>query len=133
MAKETMATADQIGPIHSDAEWDAQGWAAAPVPVTAAPRLATTLSVRFESDSAHELRRAARLSELSMSEFVRRAAMSAAQSTIASSHLPKFIFRALRREPAAITTTSIVRHVLMTRSKRREKSIFSLAEAGHEQ
>ncbi|MGH2618130.1 MAG: DUF6290 family protein [Thermomicrobiales bacterium] len=80
--KRTRVNANPLAPAQTQADWDAQGWATKSEPVTAASRLATTISIRFDSDSALLLRRAARLKGVTKSEFVRQATLEAAQETI---------------------------------------------------
>lgn len=77
-----------LEPSRAEADWQAQGWAERSVPLTAAPRLETTISVRFEPDDALLLRRAARMSGVTKSEFVRRATIDAAKKKIDETPVP---------------------------------------------
>jgi hypothetical protein len=79
---------DPLTPAHSDADWETQGWGTESVPTTAATRLQSTISVRFDPDGAQELRRAARLRGITQSEFVRQATLDEARRTIAQAQIP---------------------------------------------
>lgn len=79
---------DPLAPARSRADWDAQGWASESEPVTVAPRLEATLSIRFDPDGALLLRRAARIKGMTKSEFVRQATLQEARKTIAENPLP---------------------------------------------
>ena len=65
-------------PIESDEEWDEQGWATEPEPLTAAPRLGMRISIRLDPDESDLVKRAAKLSDVNWVEFVRRAALAVA-------------------------------------------------------
>ena len=80
--------ADPLTPARSQADWDAQGWAHDPEPAEVAPRLATTISIRFDPDSAALLRRAARIKGVTKSEFVRQATLHEARKAIDETPLP---------------------------------------------
>ena len=83
MAKKIIKiNADPLAPADTQADWEAQGWASESEPLTVAPRLETTISIRFDPDSALLLRRAARLKGLTKSQFVRLATQLEAQKTI---------------------------------------------------
>lgn len=69
---------NRFKPIHSDAEWEEQGWATEPEPLTAAPRLGARISIQLDPDGYELVRRAAKLSGVNRVEFVRRAALAAA-------------------------------------------------------
>src|SRR5581483_711075 len=79
---------DPCRPSRNEHDWEAQKWANQAEPIEAAPRLETTISVRFDPDAARLLRRAARLSGLTKSEFVRRATIAAAKHKIAETPPP---------------------------------------------
>jgi len=89
MAKKSPnVNADPLTPAHSDADWEAQGWASESERLIAAPRLETTISIRFDPDSASLLRRAARMKGLTKSQFVRQATLQEARKTIDETPLP---------------------------------------------
>jgi hypothetical protein len=69
-------------PIESDADWHAQGWDNESEPITAATELSALISIRLDPESALLVARAARRAGVGRSEFVRRAAISAATSMI---------------------------------------------------
>jgi uncharacterized protein (DUF1778 family) len=81
--KARAARQDALAPAHDEAEWRGQGWAETSAPLTANPRLEAIVSVRFGPDDAALLRRAARLSGRTRSEFIRRATIAAAEKSIA--------------------------------------------------
>jgi hypothetical protein len=78
MSNSAAETDDPFVPTHSAAQWETQGWSDTPEELSAAPKLAAMISVRFDADAAASIRRAARLQGISRSEFVRRAALSEA-------------------------------------------------------
>ena len=80
--RRTTPETDRFEPITNDAEWKAKGWATEPEPMTAAPKLEASVAIRLGPDDAALVRRAARLSGLTRSEFVRRAAVRAAAGVI---------------------------------------------------
>ena len=90
-----------LSPAQSDADWEAQGWAPAPDRLIAAPRLETTISIRFDPDSALLLRRAARLKGLTKSQFVREATLQEARKTIDETPLPATMWIPDREEVAS--------------------------------
>lgn len=100
--------ADPLSPARSEAEWEAQGWSAESVPFSAAPKLETTVSIRFDPESALVLRRAARLSGRTKSEFVRQATLREAHGVIAQAEASPFVVRSVAR-PAPPTTGSAAR------------------------
>ena len=73
---------DRFEPITNDAEWQAKGWSTEPEPMTAARQLEASVAIRLGPDDAELVRRAARLSGLTRSEFVRRAAVRAAADVV---------------------------------------------------
>ncbi len=93
--------ADSLMPARSQADWDAQGWAHEPEAVEVAPRLATTISIRFDSESASLLRRAARMKGLTKSQFVREATLQEARKTIDETPLPASMWVSGREELAS--------------------------------
>lgn len=99
-----------LTPARSRAEWEAQGWASEPEPLTAAPRLEAAISIRFDPDGAALLRRAARLSGLTRSEFVRRSTLEAAKKKIDDT--PLAISLRVRPQPATATLTVSRNHVV---------------------
>lgn len=76
------ANGNPLAPARTNADWEAQGWATESEPVTAAPRLETTVSIRFDPESAALLRRAALLKGLTKSQFVRQTTLEEARKTI---------------------------------------------------
>jgi len=76
------ADQDRFRPIESDADWVSQGWAAESEPLTVAPRLAATISIRLDPGDAALVRRAARMSGITKSEFVRRSTVRAAGEVV---------------------------------------------------
>lgn len=108
MARKTQRTnPDPLTPARSRADWDAQGWSSESEPLTAAPRLESTISIRFDPDSALLLRRAARLSGHTKSEFVRRATMREAEAVVQRMQSPITVQSVTK--PPAITTGSSAR------------------------
>lgn len=108
MAKNTRGLdADPLAPARSQAEWDAQGWSSESEPLTAAPRLETTISIRFDPDSALLLRRAARMSGRTKSDFVRRATLREAEAVIQRMQSPITVQSVTK--PAGVTTGSSAR------------------------
>jgi hypothetical protein len=106
MAKKSpKVNADPLAPADSEADWEAQGWATEAEPVSAAPRLETTISVRFDPESALLLRRAARMKGLKKSQFVRQATLQVARKVIEDTPLPASMWMP-RRENLASTTGS---------------------------
>ena len=93
--------ADPLMPARSQSDWDAQGWAHEPEPVEVAPRLATTISIRFDPDSAVLLRRAARIKGVSKSEFVRQATLQEARKALDENPLPASMWIPRRQELAS--------------------------------
>lgn len=85
---------DILRPSESEEDWFATGWATEAAEATAAKKLAVTFSVRFEPDDAALLRRAARLSRQTRSEFVRNSTIEAARRTVLESQ-PTFSLRPL--------------------------------------
>jgi hypothetical protein len=75
-------SADPLAPARSQAEWEAQGWAAEADPIVAASQLEATFVIRFDAESAALLRRAARLTGRTRTEFIRAATLQAARSSI---------------------------------------------------
>lgn len=73
---------DPLRPSESLADWEAQGWSSEPIAIDVAPRLATTLSIRFDPNDARVLRRAARMKGVTKSEFVRWSTIKAATHCI---------------------------------------------------
>lgn len=85
MPKKKMSKDDpDLRPLGDDADLD--DWEAVPSPGPV--RLAAMISVRFDPDAAELVRRAARIEELTQSEFVRQAALAAAERTIQRVDVP---------------------------------------------
>jgi hypothetical protein len=106
MAKNALkVNADPLSPAQSNADWEAQGWASEPERLIAAPRLETTISIRFDPDSALLLRRAARMKGLTKSQFIRQATLEEARKTIDETPLPATMW-ILGREEVASTSGS---------------------------
>ena len=80
--RRTTPGTDRFEPITNDADWQAEGWATEPEPMTAARALEASVAIRLDPDDADLVRRAARLSGLTRAEFVRRAAVRAATGVI---------------------------------------------------
>lgn len=78
MSRNNSSRPDPLRPSESLADWDAQGWSAESVSFEVAPKLATTLSIRFDPKDANRLRQAARLKGMTQSEFVRWSTIRAA-------------------------------------------------------
>jgi hypothetical protein len=76
------SVSDPFTPVVSEKEWDEKGWARESEPLNAAPQLGATLSIKLDPESAVLVRRAARLSGVSWSEFVQRAAIEAATEAV---------------------------------------------------
>jgi uncharacterized protein (DUF1778 family) len=106
--KTTKVNADPLVPSQTLGEWEAQGWASESVPMTAAPRLETTISIRFDPESATLLRRAARLQGLTKSQFVRQATLQEARKTIDEARLPASLWISERPKHEVVTTSSAV-------------------------
>lgn len=96
---------DPLLPSRTEADWAAQGWASNPDVVSAAPRLEATISIRFDPDDALLLRRAARLSGLTKSAFVRQATLRAAEDKIEETR-PPVSFRLMPQVNGAAITRS---------------------------
>lgn len=101
--KSDNVNADPLAPARTRADWEAQGWATEAEPLTAAPRLETTVSIRFDPASATLLRRAARLKGLTRSQFVRQATLREAQQTIAETPLPAAMWITTSNHDLALT------------------------------
>src|SRR5688500_16079988 len=102
MAKKSpMVNADPLTPAQSVADWEAQGWASESERLIAAPRLETTISIRFDPDSALLLRRAARMKGLTQSQFVRQATLQEVRKTIDETQLPATMWILGREEVAS--------------------------------
>jgi hypothetical protein len=86
---------DAYGPLQSEAEWQEQGWSDTSVPLTVAPRLGATISLRLEPDDARLVRRAARMTGKTLSDFVRGAALRAAATAVAQAEVP-IVVRSVR-------------------------------------
>lgn len=97
------ANADSLAPARTRADWEAQGWASESMPLTAAPRLETTVSIRFDPESATLLRRAARLKGLTKSQFVRQATLREARKTIEENPLPASMWISNTNSELAVT------------------------------
>lgn len=82
MTKRRSPHTDPLTPSESQADWETQGWAFEPVEVGMAPKLATTLSIRFDPNDARVLRQAARMKGMTKSEFVRWSTITAAKHCI---------------------------------------------------
>src|SRR3954465_15307316 len=82
------ASSNPLSPAQSREDWEAQGWSSESVPISAANRLEATVSVRFDPDSAQLLRRAARLSGVTQSQFVRWATVEKARRTVEENQPP---------------------------------------------
>src|SRR5689334_9913511 len=96
---------DSDQPSQNEREWKAQKWANHASPIEAAQRLETTISVRFDPDAAHLLRRAARLAGVTKSEFVRRSTIAAANKKITETP-PAVVARSVILSPTAPVTGS---------------------------
>ena len=103
--KSASLNADQLAPARTRADWDAQGWAAESEPVTTTPRLETTISIRFDPDSALLLRRAARMKGVTKSEFVRQATVQEARKAIDENPLPASMWIQSRPELASTSAS----------------------------
>lgn len=79
------SVSDPFTPIMSEKDWDEKGWARESEPLTASPQLGAMISIKLDPDSALLVRRAARLSGVTWSEFVRRAAIEAATEAVRQS------------------------------------------------
>jgi hypothetical protein len=107
MAKKLAKTArDPLQPAQTREDWEAQGWASESVPVEATSKLEATISVRFDPESAALLRRAARLTGLTKSQFVRRATVQEAERIVDSIQLPISMWIPERRNDGVITRSS---------------------------
>ena len=117
MAKSPLkVNADPLSPAQSDADWKAQGWVSEPERLIAAPRLDTTISIRFDPESALLLRRAARMKGLTKSQFVRQATLEEARKTIDETPLPATMWIVGREE---VVSTSGSERTLVSRSTTR--------------
>ena len=117
MAKSPLkVNADPLSPAQSDADWKAQGWVSEPERLIAAPRLDTTISIRFDPESALLLRRAARMKGLTKSQFVRQATLEEARKTIDETQLPATMWIVGREE---VVSTSGSERTLVSRSTTR--------------
>ena len=96
-----------LQPARSADDWRAQGWATHSEPLSAAPKLEATISIRFDPESALLLRRAARLTGKTKSEFVRRVTLAAAKQTVDHMERSSIVVRSSGRVAPAITTASI--------------------------
>lgn len=96
---------DPLEPSRDEADWSAQGWAAQAEPLSAASRLATTISVRFAPDAAFLLRQAARLSHQTRFEFVRQATIAAANKKITEAVSSVVIRRVFLASGDAVTSS----------------------------
>jgi hypothetical protein len=106
MAKNPVkVNADPLSPAQSGADWEAHGWVSELERFIAAPRLETTISIRFDPDSALLLRRAARMKGLTKSQFIRQATVQEARKTIDETPLPATMW-IVGREDAASTSGS---------------------------
>lgn len=106
---------DPLAPARSQAEWEAQGWASDSEPLTAAPRLEATISIRFDPDGANLLRRAARMSGLTRSEFVRRSTLAAAKKKIDETPLAISV---QMRHPPVTPTRTVSRNLVVSQNAR---------------
>lgn len=96
-----------FAPARSQAEWDAQGWTTESEPLTAVARLETTVSIRFDPDSARLLRTAVRLTGMTQSAFIRRATISAAEHTIAGTQVPAVLRRVAETTAPPVRTSTV--------------------------
>lgn len=101
--KSDNVNADPLSPARTRADWEAQGWASESEPLAAAPRLETSVSIRFDPESAILLRRAARLKGLTKSQFVRHATLQEARQTIEENPLPASMWIAKPNGDLALT------------------------------
>lgn len=85
----TTTAADRFTPVTSDADWEAQGWAAEPEPLDAAARLGSVISIQLDPDEAALVRQAARELNLTRAEFVRRRALAEATDVIERPRVPE--------------------------------------------
>jgi hypothetical protein len=76
---------DPFTPITSAEEWDEKGWARESEPLTASSQLGTMISIKLDPANALLVRQAARLLGMTWSEFVRRAAVEAANEAVRQS------------------------------------------------
>lgn len=75
--------ANPLVPTKNETQNQAQGWTDAPKP-TAADKLESVISVRFDAEATALIRRAANLQGGSRSDFVRAASLSEARRVIAA-------------------------------------------------
>jgi uncharacterized protein (DUF1778 family) len=91
-------------PTHSAAQWEAQGWSDTPEELSAATKLASMISVRFDADAAASIRRAARLQGISRSEFVRRAALAEANRITREANRQPIVIRRIAQVLDSVIT-----------------------------
>jgi hypothetical protein len=92
-------------PTYDESDWRSQRWAEESEPLTAARKLEATVSVRFGPDDALLLRRAARMSGMTKSEFVRRSTIQAARQTI-DARRPAIVFVPMPAQSPSVVTRS---------------------------
>jgi hypothetical protein len=107
--KRVTVNADPLAPARTTADWEAQGWAIESEPLTAAPRLEATVSVRFDPESALLLRRAARMKVVTKSQFVRQATLQDARKTIDETQLPATMWVPPQEDLASTSGSETVR------------------------
>lgn len=95
--------ADPLSPAKNADDWEAQGWSTEPRPLSAAARLETTISIRFDPESAALLRRAARIVGQTKSQFVREVTLKEARRTLEANSLPASMWLPEGREELATT------------------------------
>ncbi len=79
------SVSDPFTPIMSEKDRDEKGWARESEPLTASPQLGAMISIKLDPDRALLVRQAARLLDMTWSEFVRRAAIEAATEAVRQS------------------------------------------------
>ncbi|MFT4040227.1 MAG: CopG family transcriptional regulator [Thermomicrobiales bacterium] len=79
---------EPLTPAESPDAWEAQGWAVEPTPVEVAERVDATFAIRLDQERSRLLNQAARLAGVTRAEFIREAALRAAQATLADPPVP---------------------------------------------
>lgn len=93
-------------PTASEADWKTQGWAAESEPLLAAPRLGASISIRLDPDDTALVRRAARLSGVTKSEFVRRATLDEAAAVVSHAERAPIVVLSIRPLSSSVSTGS---------------------------
>ncbi|MGH2558227.1 MAG: DUF1778 domain-containing protein [Thermomicrobiales bacterium] len=110
----TKPSADPLTPVTSREDQHAKGWSDSAAPVTAARRLEATISIRLEPDDANVVRRAARLTGKTKSEFVRRSTVEAARNVVERYERQGMVVERVERIVPTETTRSTTRFVETT-------------------